>query len=35
MDVNLYDSVTTRNLEDTIDWWQIVLADFKRNVLKQ
>ena len=33
MDINLFEGVTTRNLEDTIDWWQIVLADFKLNVL--
>lgn len=35
MDVNLFEGVTTRNLEDTIDWWQIVLADFKANVLDE
>lgn len=33
MDVNLFEGVTTSNLEDTIDWWQIMLADFKVNVL--
>lgn len=35
MDINLFDGVSTRNLEDTIDWWQIVLADFKLNVLDE
>ena len=35
MDVNLFGGVSTRNLEDTIDWWQLVLADFKLNVLEE
>ncbi|MBO6639215.1 MAG: YbjN domain-containing protein [Roseitalea sp.] len=35
MDVNLFGGVSTRNLEDTIDWWQLVLADFKLNVLDE
>lgn len=35
MDVNLDNGITRRNFEDTIDWWQVVLADFKLNVLDQ
>ncbi|WP_185985166.1 YbjN domain-containing protein [Aureimonas mangrovi] len=33
MDVNLYSSVSAANFEDTIDWWRIVMADFKSNVI--
>lgn len=33
MDVNLFGSVTVENLDDTIDWWRVVLADFEANVI--
>lgn len=35
MDVNLDSGVTRRSFEDSIDWWQVVLADFKLNVLDE
>ncbi len=28
MNVNLHGGVTRANLDDTIDWWRLVLAEF-------
>ena len=33
MDVNLKGGVSTKNLDDTFDWWATVLKAFKANVL--
>ena len=35
MDVNLDNGVTVANFEDTIDWWQTALADFKSNIVDE
>ncbi len=32
-DINLSGSVTYENMEGNIDWWRIIMADFKANVI--
>lgn len=32
-DINLSGSVTYANMEGNIDWWRIIMADFKANVI--
>lgn len=34
MDANLYGGVTRKNLEDTFDWWRVVLTKFKDEVIR-
>lgn len=35
MDINLRNSVNRRNLEDTMEYWQICLREFQREALNQ
>lgn len=32
MDVNLAFGVTSKNLEDTVDWWEVVVKDFEEYI---
>ena len=34
MDVNLFGGVTRRNLDDTFDWWRVVLDEVRTDLVK-
>jgi hypothetical protein len=33
MDVNLFGGVTRRNLDDTFDWWRVVLDEVRADLV--